>query len=156
LSESFIGLRQRNRPQAWAEFKRAAAWWPALPLLPAFYPYAMRVVLRVILGESFYGRLPRRKAATAGDSPETSDVHRELVEVCRPENGAEAHMCKAALEAAGISARITGESVAALEPNLYWAAPRVLVAPAHAEEAARILRELANKRAVRPTPGTAS
>jgi hypothetical protein len=60
LAESFIGLREGNRGQAIAELKRAAAWWPALPLLPAFYPYALRVVLRAALGERLYSRLPRR------------------------------------------------------------------------------------------------
>jgi glycosyltransferase involved in cell wall biosynthesis len=60
LAESFIGLREQNRSKALAEFKRAAAWWPALPLLPAFYPYAARVILRATLGERLYARLPRR------------------------------------------------------------------------------------------------
>jgi glycosyltransferase involved in cell wall biosynthesis len=60
LAESFIGLREKNRSKALAELKRAAAWWPALPLLPAFYPYALRVVLRAALGERLYSRLPRR------------------------------------------------------------------------------------------------
>jgi len=60
LAQSFIGLRESNRPRALAELKRAAAWWPALPLLPAFYPYAARVVLRVALGEKRYSQLRGR------------------------------------------------------------------------------------------------
>src|SRR5580704_4318499 len=64
LAQSFIGLRESNRPQALAELKRAAAWWPALPLLPAFYPYAARVALRLALGEALYSKLRRRGRQT--------------------------------------------------------------------------------------------
>jgi glycosyltransferase involved in cell wall biosynthesis len=60
LAESFIALRAKDRRSSVAEFKRAAAWWPVLPLLPAFYPYAVRVTLRAVLGEKLYSRLPRR------------------------------------------------------------------------------------------------
>jgi glycosyltransferase involved in cell wall biosynthesis len=60
LAESFIALRENNHSRALAEFKRAAAWWPPLPLLPAFYPYAARVTLRAALGEKCYSRLRRR------------------------------------------------------------------------------------------------
>lgn len=61
LAESFIGLREGRRKDALRELGKAAAWWPLLPLLPAFYPYCARTALRLILGESLYGRLPRRK-----------------------------------------------------------------------------------------------
>lgn len=60
LAESFIGLRQNQGAKAVRELGRAMGWWPPLPLLPAFYPYCARVVLRVLLGESHYARLPRR------------------------------------------------------------------------------------------------
>jgi glycosyltransferase involved in cell wall biosynthesis len=59
LVESFIGLREGRRSDAVREFQRAAAWWPALPLLPAFYPFCGRVGLRLLLGESGYRRLGR-------------------------------------------------------------------------------------------------
>jgi len=61
LVESFIGLREGRRGQALRELAKAAAWWPLLPLLPAFYPYCARAALRLILGESLYARLPRRR-----------------------------------------------------------------------------------------------
>jgi hypothetical protein len=61
LVESFIGLREGRRQQALREFGKAAAWWPLLPLLPAFYPFCARTGLRLILGESLYARLPRRR-----------------------------------------------------------------------------------------------
>jgi glycosyltransferase involved in cell wall biosynthesis len=66
LAESFMALREADREKAVAELKRAAAWWPPLPLLPAFYPYVARVLLRLVLGESRYARLPRpsRNAAS--------------------------------------------------------------------------------------------
>ncbi len=57
LVESFIGLRERRRRDALREFGRAAAWWPPLPLLPAFYSYCCRAGLRLALGESRYARL---------------------------------------------------------------------------------------------------
>ncbi len=57
LVESFIGLREGRRNDSVREFKRAAVWWPALPLLPAFYPFCCRVSLRLLLGESGYRRL---------------------------------------------------------------------------------------------------
>jgi len=59
LVESFIALRQRQGGTALAELGKAARWWPLLPLLPAFYPYCARSVLRLVLGESLYARLPR-------------------------------------------------------------------------------------------------
>jgi hypothetical protein len=154
LAESFIALRASERKTSMSELKRAAAWWPLLPLLPAFYPYAARVILRLALGESLYARLPRRRASAGGQRC-MNDAHSEFVEVYRAENGVEAHLFKAALEAAGISTLVTGESVAAMEPNLYWAAPRILVAPDRAEEAARVLRELIEKRPMRPRAGNA-
>jgi GT2 family glycosyltransferase len=143
LAESFIAMRAKDRRSSIAEFKRAAAWWPVLPLLPAFYPYAARVLLRLGLGEARYSRLARRGGTTGAHKQERApDPSADFVEVCRAENGVEAHLLKAALESAGITAHVFGESVAAMEPNLWWAAPRVLVPPAQAEEAKRILREL--------------
>jgi glycosyltransferase involved in cell wall biosynthesis len=61
LVESLIGVRGGQRKKALQELGRAAAWWPALPLLPAFYPYCARTALRLALGESIYARLPRPK-----------------------------------------------------------------------------------------------
>jgi glycosyltransferase involved in cell wall biosynthesis len=61
LVESFIGLRAGRRRQALRELAKAAAWWPLLPLLPAFYSYCARTGLRLVLGESLYARLPRRR-----------------------------------------------------------------------------------------------
>jgi glycosyltransferase involved in cell wall biosynthesis len=76
LAESFIGLREGDRQQAVAELKNAAAWWPPLPLLPAFYPYAARVLLRLVLGESLYARIPRRKGSdTVKVSGRTASNH---------------------------------------------------------------------------------
>ena len=45
LVESFIGLREGRRRHALRELGRAAAWWPLLPLLPAFYSYCGRAGL---------------------------------------------------------------------------------------------------------------
>lgn len=59
LVESFIALRQREGGTALGELRKAAGWWPLLPLLPAFYPYCARSALRLVLGESLYARLPR-------------------------------------------------------------------------------------------------
>ena len=152
LSESFIALRAGNRAKSFAELKRAAAWWPLLPLLPTFYPYGARVALRLALGESLYGRLPRR-----GGQPQSSEQHkvdpehRELVMVYRAKNGIEAHLLKNALEAAGISAQVVGEALAATESNLWFAAPQILVKADQAEQAARMLRELEEARLSRAT-----
>jgi hypothetical protein len=77
----------------------------------------------------------------------------EFVEVSRAENGVEAHLLKAALEDAGIPTRITEETVAALRPNLWWAAPRVWVAKADAARAAEIIREINDARETRSTSG---
>ncbi|HXY36218.1 MAG TPA: DUF2007 domain-containing protein, partial [Planctomycetaceae bacterium] len=63
------------------------------------------------------------------------------VEVYSAANAIDARLAQAQLEAAGISAFVAEESVAALYPNFSWAAPRVLVAPADAERAAQVLRE---------------
>jgi hypothetical protein len=59
LVESFISLREGRRQHALRELGRAAAWWPLLPLLPAFYSYCGRAALRLVLGESRYARLRR-------------------------------------------------------------------------------------------------
>ncbi len=66
----------------------------------------------------------------------------KLVEVYRALNSIDALLFQDALEAAGISARITEQSVAALDPNLWWAAPRILVAEADAAKAVAIVREV--------------
>ncbi|HEV3298598.1 MAG TPA: glycosyltransferase [Planctomycetaceae bacterium] len=150
LAESFTALRAGDRKKGAAELKQAAAWWPVLPLLPAFYPYGARVLLRLVFGESLYERFPRSRRAASKRSTASSEPDSDLVEVCRPTNGVEAHLLKAALGSAGISAQVTGESVAAMEPNLWWAAPRLLVPPAQAEEAKRILREFKESNASRP------
>ena len=149
LAESFIALRNGDRATYGAELKRAATWWPLLPLLPAFYPYAARVLLRLGLGESLYSRLPRRGRGASEARGSTGAPAFDLVEVYRAAHGVDAHLVKTSLEAAGIAAVVTGESVAAMEPNFWWAAPRVLVAPAQAREAQRIIRE---HKEARPTP----
>lgn len=64
LVESFVGLRQKKPATALSELGKAAAWWPPLPLLPAFYPYCARVVLRLLIGESRYARLRRPGGVT--------------------------------------------------------------------------------------------
>jgi hypothetical protein len=79
----------------------------------------------------------------------------EFVEVYRAENGVEAHLMKAALEDAGVPTRISEETVAALQPNLWWAAPRVWVAKTNAAKAAEIIRELKEAHVKRPTSGNA-
>ncbi len=152
LSESFIALRAGNRAKSFAELKRAAAWWPLLPLLPTFYPYGARVALRLALGESLYGRLPRRGGQPPSSEQHKADPeHRELVAVYRAKNGIEAHLLKNALEAAGISAQVVGEALAATESNLWFAAPQILVKADQAEQAARMLRELEEARLSRAT-----
>jgi hypothetical protein len=62
-----------------------------------------------------------------------------LVEIYRAENGVDAHIIRAALADAGIPAHITEQSVAALEPNIWWAAPKIFVAQVDASKAATIL-----------------
>ena len=52
LVESFIGLREGRRKDAFREFGRAAAWWPVLPLLPAFTRTAAGRDLRVASWEN--------------------------------------------------------------------------------------------------------
>src|SRR6202044_1757900 len=79
LAESFIALRAGDRGKSFAELKRAAAWWPTLPLLPAFYPYSARVALRLALGESLYRRLPRR-----GGQPRSSGQNKADPEQAAP------------------------------------------------------------------------
>jgi glycosyltransferase involved in cell wall biosynthesis len=147
LAESFISLRKNDRATCVGELKRAAAWWPPLVLLPAFYPYVARVLLRLALGESRYERIPRRQRSTGTRPVSQQERNSALVEVYRAENGVEAHLLKAALEAAGISAVVAEDSVAGLYPNIAWAAPRVLVSPSRAEEARKIIRELDERRA---------
>ncbi len=143
LAESFIALRAGDRGKSFAELKRAAGWWPALPLLPAFYPYTVRVALRLVLGESLYDRLPRRgSGAKNKEQVAKSPDHSQLVTVYRPMNVVEAHLLKNALEGAGIRADISGETFAALEPNLWFAAAEIRVRSDQAEQAARILKEL--------------
>jgi len=142
LAESFIALRANEPKTSAAELKRAAAWWPLLPLLPAFYPYLARVVARLALGESRYGRLrsSNRKRADSGTTSHEKSAP-DWVEVYSAANAIDARLAQAQLEAAGISAFVAEESVAALYPNFSWAAPRILVAAADAERAARVLRE---------------
>jgi hypothetical protein len=79
----------------------------------------------------------------------------EFVEVYRAENGVEAHLLKASLEDAGIPTRITEETMAALRPNLWWAAPRIWVAKANATKAADIIRAIETARETRPSAGSA-
>jgi hypothetical protein len=79
----------------------------------------------------------------------------DFVEVYRPANAFEAHLLKASLEAAGIAAQIENESIAGLYPNISWAAPRILVAPANAVNAAVIVRELSKSRAAQSRSGHA-
>jgi hypothetical protein len=64
-----------------------------------------------------------------------------LVEIYRAESAVEASLIKAALEGEGIPADITGQRVAALEPNLGWANPWVVVAPGDAPRAAVVIRD---------------
>jgi GT2 family glycosyltransferase len=68
LAESFIALRANDARASAVQLKRAAGWWPLLPLLPAFYPYLARVVVRLAIGESRYGRLrsANRRRADSG------------------------------------------------------------------------------------------
>jgi hypothetical protein len=80
-----------------------------------------------------------------------TDSGPDFVEVYRAANTLDAGLAKSVLEAAGISVLVTEDSVAALYPNIAWAAPRVLVAPAHAEEAAKILRELKESKPPHPS-----
>jgi hypothetical protein len=61
LVESFIALRQGQTREIFREFGQAARWWPVLPLLPAFYPYCARMMLRLALGETRYAGLRRVK-----------------------------------------------------------------------------------------------
>jgi hypothetical protein len=65
-----------------------------------------------------------------------------FVEVYRAKNSVDAHLVKNALGDAGIAAQITEESVASMEPNLWWACPRLLVAETDTDKATAIIREL--------------
>ncbi len=66
----------------------------------------------------------------------------DFVEVYRAKNSVDAHLLKNALEDAGIAAQITEESVASMEPNLWWACPKLLVAETDANQATAIIREI--------------
>jgi glycosyltransferase involved in cell wall biosynthesis len=143
LAESFMALRAGDRGKGLAELKRAAGWWPVLPLLPAFYPYTVRAALRLVLGEWLYARLPRRtRGAKKKEQSEMSPDHSQLVTVYLAQNEIEANLMKSALADAGIAAQIAGQSSASLRPNLWFAAPEILVRADQADEATRILSEL--------------
>ncbi len=78
-----------------------------------------------------------------------------FVEIYRAENDIAAHLIRGSLESAGIPTQVTEESYAALRGlnPIWWASPRILVAEAHAEEAAAIIREIEAARATRRTSG---
>lgn len=61
LVESFLSVRGGEWSRAWSELWAAFRWWPPLALLPSFYTYLGRTVLRLLLGEERYMRLPRRR-----------------------------------------------------------------------------------------------
>jgi hypothetical protein len=73
-----------------------------------------------------------------------------FVEIHRASDVVDAHIVKAALAAAGISSHVEGENVAATEPNLCWANPRVVVESADAPKAAKVLDELQENRGKYP------
>jgi Putative prokaryotic signal transducing protein len=68
--------------------------------------------------------------------------HPALVEIYRGENSIDAHLKKAVLEAAGIRVRITEEHISALDPNFWWAAPKLLVTEEDVEKSRTVLRDL--------------
>jgi hypothetical protein len=65
-----------------------------------------------------------------------------FVEVYRAKNSVDAHLVQNALGDAGIDSQIAEESVASMEPNLWWASPKLLVAQTDAQEATAIIREI--------------
>jgi putative signal transducing protein len=65
-----------------------------------------------------------------------------LVEVYRARDGLHAQLLKNALEDAEIPVRVVGESVAAMDPGLWWASPRIVVAEVDAAKAVTILQDL--------------
>jgi len=79
----------------------------------------------------------------------TSSV-RSFVEIYRARDVVDAHIVKAALAAAGISSHVEGENVAATEPNLCWANPRVIVDSGDAPKAAKLLGDLQETRGKYP------
>jgi signal recognition particle subunit SEC65 len=72
-----------------------------------------------------------------------------FVEIHRAPNEIEAHLIKGELEAAGISAHITDDSVLGVYPGLWWASPRIVVAQADAVNAAAIIREIEDRHKTR-------
>lgn len=76
---------------------------------------------------------------------------KSVVEIYRARDVVDAHIIKAALAAAGISSRISGENVAAAEPNLCWANPCVVADSADAPKAARLLSDIQESRGKHPT-----
>lgn len=57
LVDAFQALRGGRRGRFKAEFAKAVRSFPPLFLLPAFYPWMLRVVLRIVLGERLYAKL---------------------------------------------------------------------------------------------------
>jgi hypothetical protein len=64
------------------------------------------------------------------------------VEVYRARDALHAQLLKNALEDAGIPVQVIGELVAAMDPGLWWASPRILVAEVDAAKAAAILHDI--------------
>jgi hypothetical protein len=88
--------------------------------------------------------LPRRGSPTNGQGNRNGDT--TFVEVYRTKNSVDAHLVQNALGDAGIPSQITEESVASMEPNLWWASPKLLVAEADAQKATAIIREIESSR----------
>jgi hypothetical protein len=73
-----------------------------------------------------------------------------FVEIHRARNDIEAHLITGELEAAGIKACVTDDSMLGVYPGLWWTSPRILVAEADAAKAAAIIREIEDRHKTRP------